>query len=148
MNNEILEGLKGILDAKLDEMNSKLDSLRGEVDRLKADDLVERISKEVPAELKGQITIISQVGCVGSWVLDPSTTPVKFSGEDSKYTVDMFKFAVEMWFGSSPPQNDSMDDYDLISKIGSLLIGHPARWWSGFGLLSREKAPVYRLNLI
>ena len=54
----------------------------------------------------------------------------------------MFKFAIVMWFGGSALLNDSVDDFDSIIKIGSLLIGHPARWWPSFGL-SREKAPVY-----
>lgn len=148
MNTELLESIKGILDAKLDGLNIKLDSLREDVDKLKAGDLVEKVLLEGQCDPQVQITAVPQVGSVSYWVPDPSTTPAKFSGEDPKYTLVMFKFATEMWFGGSSLLNDSVDDFDRITKIGSLLIGHPARWWSSFGLLSREKAPVYRTNLL
>ena len=40
-----------------------------------------------------------------------------------------------------------VDEYDKITWIGNLLGGKPGKWWSSFGLTTKDKAPAHRRDL-
>ena len=80
--------------------------------------------------------------------LIPEQVPVpsRFNGEDTNYSVENFKFAVEMWF-SCRQSTVGMLDYDKITWVGNLLGGNPAKWWSSIANLRMDQAPLHRTNL-
>ena len=54
--------------------------------------------------------------------IDQNSIPNRFTGENSDYSVENFKFAVEMYLGNQSTQNIHLvDDYDKITWIGNLL---------------------------
>ena len=130
--------LKTLFESKFQELAGKVETLQNQLKNATENGTDEMLSEASDRSVaQNPLALVMAV---------KSMIPQRFTGENSDYSVENFKFAVEYWLVHSLGST-KVDEYDTITWIGNLLGGKPGKWWIRFALERKETAPEFRSNL-